>query len=102
MCNAECLFAVDGVTNVECRFEQRRKRTPDPSPAEGTDDLNFFPQPHDANAEKCTTQTLKDSGKAATTEGATGAQQVRFPLPLAKRWAILLMPSFRNTAVIRL
>jgi hypothetical protein len=46
--------------------------------------------------------TAQDNGKAATTEGATGAQQVRFPLPLAKRWAILLMPSFRNTAVIRL
>jgi len=100
MCNAACLFAVDGVTLVECRFEQRRKRAPNPTPAEGADVLNFFL--HDANAEKRTTRTLKDNGKAATTD-ATGevpsspCDEVGVPIDAFNAHA-----SFRNSAVIRL
>jgi len=49
---------------------------PDPSPAEGEDDLNFLPQPHESNAGERTTQTLKTTKKLQQTEAATGAQQV--------------------------
>jgi hypothetical protein len=48
--------------------------------ADLSDDPNFLP--HAQDAQERTTQTLKNNGKTAPTEVATGAQQVRFPLPL--------------------